>query len=167
MLEPVKPRTISTSRWKLGLYLGLGLVFVTVGLVVGDSSKPRAFEVELFTILSALCCGLFAWLLVFPGRVLLHAEGFTVKGGFQLIPWTVRWGDVDAFVPLDYSRLGTVGFRYTRGYRHPSRRRFTRFRGADEVLPIWWRSSESVAHDLNAYRMSALAAGLSAATKVS
>ena len=110
MLEPVKPRTISTSRWKLGLYLGLGLVFVTVGLVVGDSSKPRAFEVELFTILSALCCGLFAWLLVFPGRVLLHAEGFTVKGGFQLIPWTVRWGDVDAFVPLDYSRLGTSAF---------------------------------------------------------
>lgn len=166
MSDPVKPRTISTPRWKVGLCLGFSLIFVAVGIVGADRSNPEGWKLELFTILFSLCSALFAWLFIFPGRVVLDAEGFTVKGGFELVPWTVRWRDVHGFVPLDYSRLGTVGFRYARGYRHPSRRRFTRFAGADEVLPIWWSSSEAVAHDLNAHRARALAADAPSDTKV-
>lgn len=159
MAEPVKPRTISTPRWKAGLGLGICLLPVTVGLTLSRRSGPDAWQLELAAIFFGLCAAVFAWLLVSPGRVLLHAEGFTVKGGLGLIPWTIRWRDVDAFVPLEYSRVRIVGFRYVRGYRHPSRRRFTRWRGADETLPIWWRSPTRVADELNEYRTRALSIG--------
>lgn len=157
MAEPVKPRTISTPRWKAGLGLGICLLPVTVGLTLSDRSNPEAWQLELAAIFFGLCAAVFAWLLVSPGRVLLDAEGFTVKGG--LFPWTIRWRDVDAFVPLEYSRVRMVGFRYARGYRHPSRRRFTRWRGADEMLPILWRSPTKVANELNEYRKRALTTG--------
>jgi hypothetical protein len=164
----VKPTSISTPRWKIGLYLGISLMLVAVGLTLSDRSDPEAWKLEVAVIFFGLCGALLAWLLVFPGRVLLDAEGFTMKGGFGLIPWTVRWHDVDAFVPLEYSRgLRMIGFRYRPGWRHPSRRRFTRWRGADELLPILWRSPQKVIDQLNEYRIRALAAGAGETTKVS
>jgi hypothetical protein len=159
MAEPVKPRTISTPRWQAGLGLGICLLPVTVALTLSDCSDPEAWQLELGAIFFGLCAAVFAWVLVSPGRVLFHAEGFTVTGGFGLIPWTIRWRDVDAFVPLEYSGVRIVGFRYARGYRPPSRRRFTRWRGADEMLPSYWRSPTRVADELNEYRTRALTTG--------
>lgn len=160
----LQPKTVSTPRWKIGLGLGFSLILVAVGLTLPDRSDPEAWKLELSTIFFGLCAAFYGWLLVFPGRVLLHAEGFTVKGGFGL-PWTIRWRDVDAFVPFGVSGIRLVGFRYARGYRHPSRRRGTRWGGADEMLPIFWRSPTRVADELNEYRTRALACG-PAATKV-
>jgi len=116
----------------------------------------------LFELLAAL----FGWLFVFPGRVLLDAEGFTVKGHGPG-SWRVSWRDVDAFVTLadGTSRSGIVGFRCRSGWRHPSRRRHVRFGGADELLPVKWRSAQSVADQLNAYRVRALAAGTATSPK--
>lgn len=160
MAEPMKPRTISTPRWKSGLNLLASLAFVAVGLTLSDRSDPEAWKLELATIFFGLCAAGFAWLLVLPGRVLLHAEGFTVEGGFGLTPWTIRWQDVDAFLPIyEDTRVPRVGFRYARGYRHPTRQRHTRWQGIDEVLPIMWRSPRKLADDLNDYRTNALAAG--------
>lgn len=153
----MKPTRISTPRWKLALCLGASLLPVAIGLLMQDRSHPDAWKLELATIFFGLCSAAFAWLLVSPGRVLLDAEGFTVRGGFVLTPWTVRWRDVDAFLPFTISRSHrVVGFRYRAGFRHPFRRRFTRFGGVDELLPIWWRSTEKVVEQLNAYRTQAL-----------
>ena len=144
--------------------MGGSLAFVAVGLTLRDSSKPDGWNLELATIFFGLCAAVFGWLFVSPGRVLLGPEGFTVKGGFELTPWTVRWRDVDGFVALDYrsggygARFGMVGLRYSPGGRpRPERRRFTRWRGADEVLPIWGRSPERVIGQLRDYQTQALA----------
>lgn len=155
---------LSTPRWRIALYLAFSLLPCTIGLIPRDRSDPDAWQLELALIFFGLCSALFAWLLVSPGRLLLDAEGFTVKGGFGLIPWKVRWRDVGAFVPFEYpGGRRVVGFRYAPGKAHPSRRRFTRWAGADEVLPIWGRSPEKIIDQLDAYRAQALAAEHAAA----
>lgn len=162
------PKNISTPRWKTSLFLGISLLPVAVWLTLSDRSDPEAWKLELAGIFFGLCAAGFAWLLVLTPRILLDAEGLTMRGGFALTPWTVRWLDVDAFVPLEYpGALRMVGLRYRRGYRHPTRRRFTRWGGADEVLPIYWLSPQKVIGQLNEYRTRALAAGGGATAKVS
>lgn len=155
-------------RLKIGMYLGGSLLPVAVGLLLRDSSSPDGWKLELATIFFGLCAALFGWLFISPGRILLDREGFTVRGGFGLTPWKVHWSDVDAFVVLDYGSgrygpgLRTIGFRYKRGGRaHPERRRFTRWSGADEVLPMWGCSPEKVISQLRDYQTQALAEAMS------
>ncbi len=147
----------------MALYLGYSLALVAVAHWLLGRADADGWILFFGLSLFVLAAAVFAWLLIFPGRIVLNAEGFIVKGGLEGAPWKVFWRDVDVFLIFRLpSRLGSrnmIGFRYKPGARARTYRlRSIRWNGVDEVLPIMGRSAEKVVSELNAFRLRAIAA---------
>lgn len=153
---------ISTSRWKIALYLGGSLAFVAIALLLLQQPDRVAWKLELGLGFFGLCAVGFAWLLVCPQRLLLDDDGFTLMGGFARSPKKLHWRDIDAFFVYSLPRGGKmIGFNYKPGVRDVSPMvRLNRRFGADGALPKGWpQSPEEMVVELNNFRLRALARG--------
>jgi hypothetical protein len=165
--EPLAPRVVPTSRLKVGAYLAISLLFVSIGaLPPGEAGR----SVELLAALGffGLCAVVFAWLLLRPHRLVLDAEGFAVTGGFPWARRRVAWRDVARFFPWGSGRGGRmVGYEFVEAARPKTWIvAVNRGLGADATLPGPLRGSiDDLVDELNARRAHAVGAEAAAKAK--
>jgi len=153
---------ITTSRWKIAVFLGGSLAFVAIAFWLLQHPTQNAWKLKLGFVFFGLCAALFVGLLINPQRLVLDHEGFTILGGFVRSPKKIQWRDIDGFFVYRLPRGGKmIGFNYKAGASpRPRLARFNRAFGAEGALPKGWpQSPEALAAQLNAYRAQALGGG--------
>lgn len=160
---PPAERTITSSRAKTLFFLALSLGLLTLTIWAMRQADGADGRLWISCVFFGACAASFAWLLIRPQQLHLDAQGFTIGGGLVRRPKMVAWTDVTGFFVYRLSRRGRmIGYNYAPGARPTSWLITLNHRlGVDGALPKSWPGSpETVAADLNAYRLAALAAAM-------
>jgi hypothetical protein len=107
-----------------------------------------------------LCALVSARLIVRPQVLLLDGEGFTLDGGLVRSARKIGWRDIEGFFVYRLPKGGkTIGYNYEPAAGKDSLLiQINRAFGSDGALPKAWSGSpESMADELNDYRLQALA----------
>ena len=154
----VEPRELVSSRGKTLACLAISLAFVAISAFLPDDGGDRTWR-WLCGGFFALGVAVFAAVTVWPQRVTLDAQGFTISGGLARRPRHRAWRDVDHFYPHRLPRGGTMVFYQLADHARPDtwmgdmNRRW----GGDGLLPKTLPGKPAaIAAEFNAYREAAL-----------
>ena len=145
------PIVVRAARWKSSLYLLIGVVFVSIGvlMLVTEHTTGMRLEALFVTVFFGLCVAVFTWQLVWPGELVLSPEGLRVRQLWRGARYA--WSDVRDFRP--YSPGGGashVGFDFAPDYPKARRMRAlaSGLGGVEGGLGTGWEMSPGALCDL-------------------